>query len=190
MKLVKILVFAGLFIALAEGINLLLDQLLPAFEPSSHIVKQMKRKDRRLDVRRHETVGDGPFKEVAESVPIGTFFVTEATQRFTLKIYYSDSHIRERIHGRVLYPNSFAFHAVYKTGNDPWQHRRLWSVAGVRYHGLGTVDATSIELQVQFSHPIRVEPDGSLPFSDEDLHRIYAPQTHTVRVRDGVPVFE
>ena len=110
---------------------------------------------------------------------VGTVRLADATGRpVPVRLFVDDS---DAAGGLRAYPNSLDLHAVYRSGDGSWGHRRLASYARVKFLRVKERAARSAVLEVR--------PDWRADGKDRtDGRDVNAPFIRRLTLRGGLPV--
>jgi len=125
---------------------------------------------------------------------IGTYKLKRGQATTIVKLYYADSDsIAKKVErqggvGFRPYPNFFSLHGVYRQGDGPWKHKKLYGVARAGFWKVTEVKPDAVTIQVRSKAIIFL--NGSVRFSEAELKRMYKPVPMQLILKDGVPVLK
>jgi|SRR5262245_28644502 len=121
---------------------------------------------------------------------IGTFRLADAKGRAVVaRLYVEDSEFLGgwQPAGLMTVPNSFALHAVYRTGDGGWKHRLLLGYGRVRFVRVTERATDWVALELQPNR--RISPDEA-ERARETGREVNQPFVKRVAAKDGVPIIE
>lgn len=123
---------------------------------------------------------------------VGAFRLAAPTgKEVIVRLYADDSDTRaEKLMAAgkpagMMYPNSFALHALYWTGANRWQHREVYSAARVRFVRVRDRDGAVLELRPNFM--VWIDQDRDLASQVKQAKEMNKPFAVRLVLKDGVP---
>ncbi len=123
---------------------------------------------------------------------IGLFKLRDGKQdRLVLLYCYDTDSVSEREfakHGsaRLLYPNSFAVHAVYKDASGKWVHQRVLGYGRVRFVRVEKAEPEQLVLKCRPNFQVQVRPDEDVAEAMKRADRLNKPFTKRIAFAGGV----
>jgi hypothetical protein len=144
-----------------------------------------------LELRALAKQVDLPAGAVEKWDAIGTYTIEQRKATAIVKLYYADSDSiadKEKRKGGVgskEYPNHFEIYAVYRNGMGPWKHKKICGRWRIGFSKVVDVKPDAVTLQVVSKFIFWANRPNLL--TNEQIERIYEPQSIRLTLKDGVP---